>query len=167
LEAIVRSTLEFVERLSAAGVDGIFYAIQHASYQYLDEDAYARFGESFDRRVLEAAAALAFNMLHLHGEALIFDLARRLRGPVVNWHSLETGPSLAEGRRRLGSAVCGGLRRRETLALGDPVMVRQEARRSLRSVGGRGVVLGAGCVVPIITPLANLEAAVEAAHDFR
>jgi uroporphyrinogen decarboxylase len=162
LETITGSTVAFVEAAASIGVSGIFYAVQHASYRFFDRESYARFGERFDRRVLEAAGGLWLNLLHLHGEALFFDLAASYPVQAVNWHDRHTPPSLAEARHRLSAAVCGGLRRDETLVLGDPEGVAAEALEAIRSVDGRGMILGAGCVVPITAPRANLQAARQA-----
>lgn len=158
LETITDTTVAFVQAARATGVDGIFYAIQHATYRLFDEAGYARFGVPFDRRILEAAGGLGFNLLHLHGEAVLFDLAAEYSVEIVNWHDRETPPSLADGRARVSGAVCGGLRREATLVLGDPAAVQREAEQAIRSVGGRGLVLGAGCVTPVHAPRANLMA---------
>lgn len=165
LETITRSTIAFIEAARALGISGIFYAIQHASYRLFDRETYRRVTESLDRRILEAAGGLWLNVLHLHGEALMFDLAAEYPVPVVNWHDRHTPPTLAEGKRLVPGAVCGGLRREETLVLGDPDAVRAEARQAIRALKGRGIILGAGCVVPITAPRANLQA-VRQAVDF-
>lgn len=159
LETITQTTIGFVEAARRAGVAGIFYAIQHASYRFFDHDAYSRFGELYDRRILEAADTMWLNVLHLHGESLIFEVAERLPAQVVNWHDRKAGPDLGEAGSRLSGAVCGGLRRWETLVLGDPEAVRREGQEALGALGGRGVILGAGCVVPVVAPRANLLAA--------
>lgn len=166
LDSIAASTTAFIEALEPGLVDGIFYAIQHGSYRYFDEASYGRFGESYDRRLLEAASRFWLNVLHLHGEALIFGLAERLPAHVVNWHDRTAGPSLREASGTVSAAVCGGLRRGQTLVLGDPQSVRDEARAALSSLGGQGQILGAGCVTPIIAPDANLHAARAAVKDF-
>jgi uroporphyrinogen decarboxylase len=145
------------------GIDGIFYAVQHASYRFFDRESYARFGERFDQQIMDAARGFWLNVLHLHGEALIFDVAEKLPAHAVNWHDRHTQPSLVEGRARLKGAVCGGLRRWETMVLGDPESVRAEAREALDALeGGRGLILGTGCVVPVIAPRSNLRAARDA-----
>lgn len=162
LELITQRTIAFVEAARATGISGIFYAIQHASYIYFDEAAYSRFGEPYDQRILDSARGFWLNMLHLHGEAIIFDLALRYPVQVVNWHDRHTGPSLAEALRVFGGAVCGGLRRWETLVLGRPEDVTAEAQGAVRSVGKRGIILGAGCVVPVHAPRTNLVAARQA-----
>jgi uroporphyrinogen decarboxylase len=159
LDTITQGTIAFVNASLQLGIAGVFYAIQHASYNLLDREAYRRFGEAYDLRILEAARIGWLNVLHLHGEALMFDLVERLPAHVVNWHDRDVGPSLKEAREAVPGAVCGGLRRETTLVLGDPGSVQAEAHDALRSVGGRGMILGSGCVVPITAPRANLMAA--------
>ena len=159
LEVITQSTVHFIEAARARGIAGVFYAIQHASRKLLDEESYARFGTPFDRRILEAAGGLWLNLLHLHGEELIFEVAQSLPAAIVNWHDREAGPSLAEGKSRVAGAVCGGLKQRDTMVLGDPPSVLAEAAESIDSLGDRGMILGTGCVVPIHAPRANLLAA--------
>jgi uroporphyrinogen decarboxylase len=160
LEAIAQTTVRMVEAARAVGVDGIFYAVQHATPTLLDAQAYERFGRPFDVRILEAAGGLWLNVLHLHGTDIAFDLATSLPAAVVNWHDRETRPSLRQGRSRSGKAVCGGLSRVDGLVLGTPDSVQAEARQAIREMeGGRGLILGTGCVVPIHAPLGNLLAA--------
>jgi uroporphyrinogen decarboxylase len=159
LETITRTTIEFVDAARRLGIAGIFYAVQHATYGLFDRESYRAYGEMFDRRILEAAGGLWLNMLHLHGDALIFDLAREYPVQVVNWHDRHTAPDLAMGKRLVRGAVCGGLRRWETLVLRDPEAVRAEAAEAIRAVDGRGLILGAGCVVPIVASRSNLKAA--------
>jgi uroporphyrinogen decarboxylase len=159
---ITQSTIAFIEAAKKRGIAGIFYAIQHASYQFFDRTSYANFGEPFDRRILESAGDLWLNVLHLHGDDIIFDLASEYRVKIVNWHDRETSPSLEDGKSRISGAVCGGLRRWDTMVLGSPVNVREEAEDALNSMeGGRGHILGTGCVVPINAPRGNLLAARE------
>ncbi len=97
------------------------------------------------------------NVLHLHGADIHFELASRYPVQVVNWHDRETAPDLEAGRRRSGIAVCGGVRR-ETLVLGTPGSVRAEAAESFASAGRAGVILGTGCVTPVLAPRVNIQA---------
>ena len=166
LKTITQTTVTFVEAARAAGIEGIFYAIQHASYRFFDREGYARFGEPFDRRILEAASGLGFNLLHLHGKSVIFELASQYAVEIVNWHDRETPPSLAEARGRFRGAVCGGLQREATMVLGDPEAVQAEAGAAMRSVAGRGLLLGTGCVTPVHAPRANLKAARRSVESF-
>jgi uroporphyrinogen decarboxylase len=159
LDVITKTTVAYVEAARVLGISGVFYAAQQASYRLMDREAYARFGEPFDRRVLEAAGGLWLNVLHLHGEAVMFDLAATYPIHVVNWHDRETAPSLAEARRMTRVALCGGLSREATMVLGDPAVVAREASAALKATQGRGFILGTGCVVPVLAPRANVLAA--------
>jgi uroporphyrinogen decarboxylase len=163
LEVITQTTISFIEAAKMRGIAGIFYAIQHASFRYFDQTSYAIFGAPFDRRILEATQDLWLNVLHLHGDELMFDLASDYDVQIVNWHDRETPPSLKEGKSLLDVAVCGGLRRWDTLVVGSPAEVTAEAVDALSMTGGgRGHVLGTGCVVPILAPKGNLLAARQA-----
>jgi uroporphyrinogen decarboxylase len=165
LETITRSVIAFIDSARSFNIDGVFYAIQHASYGYFDRQSYARFGEKYDHEILAATEGLWLNVLHLHGESLMFDLATEYPIQVVNWHDQETWPDLREGKSQTSAAVCGGIRR-ETMVLGDPQRIKREAMEAIDSMdGGRGFILGTGCVVPVIAPRGNLQAARDAA-DF-
>lgn len=162
LERITQTTIAFIQSARDRGIAGIFYAIQFANYLYFDRESYATFGDPFNKRVLEAADGLWLNVLHLHGADIIFELAEDYPVQVVNWHDRETSPNLQTGKSRIKGAVCGGLRRWETMVYGDPSSVRNEAKDALKSLdGGRGMILGTGCVVPTIAPHGNLRAARE------
>ncbi|MGD1996140.1 MAG: uroporphyrinogen decarboxylase family protein [Anaerolineae bacterium] len=160
LETITETTARFVEAAKGAGIDGIFYAVQHARYDLLTEGEYETFGRPHDLRVLEAAEGLWLNVLHLHGETVMFHLLADYPVQVLNWHDREGGgPSLREGQEEFAGAVCGGLARWETLVRGTPADVREEAADALSQTQGRRFILGTGCVVPVVAPWGNLRAA--------
>jgi uroporphyrinogen decarboxylase len=156
LRIITNITADWVDRLTGEPLDGIFYAVQHASYRYFDIEGYALFGEPFDLAILERTSAFWLNVLHLHGTAIHFKLAAKYPVQVVNWHDREVEPDLAAGAGLFPGAVCGGVRR-ETLVLGTPDQVQAEAQESLVQVERRGVILGTGCVTPILAPRSNLQ----------
>jgi uroporphyrinogen decarboxylase len=161
LDAITESCLRFVGEAKKIGVDGIFYAIQFASTRVFSESEYRELGEPHDRKILDAARDLWLNVLHLHGDDVMFDLVSRYPAQVINWHDLETPPTLSEGKKKFRGAVCGGLRQWETMVRGDPGSVRAEAKDAIEMMRGRGLILGTGCVTPITAPRANLRAARE------
>lgn len=165
LEAITATTVRFIEAARKRGIAGIFLAVQHASYELLSEREYEEFGLSFDRRLLDAAEGLWLNVLHLHGNRVMFDLLADYPVQVVNWHDRETPPSLREGQARIQGAVLGGLRQWETMLRGTPDEVRQEARDAIQQTGGRRFILGTGCVTPITAPWGNLRAAREVVQE--
>jgi uroporphyrinogen decarboxylase len=111
---------------------------------------------------LEAAGDLWLNVVHVHGDDIMWDLVSRYPAGILNWHDRQTPPSLADGHGRFAGAVCGGWSQWETLVRGTPETVRAEARDALEATGGRRLILATGCVTPITAPLANLRAAREA-----
>lgn len=162
LETITVTTERFIAAARRRGISGIFLAVQHATAEVLSEEEYRRYGVPFDRRLLAAAGGLWLNVLHIHGDHILFDLLADYPVQVVNWHDRETPPSLQEGQARFRGAVLGGLRRWETMQRGTPADVRREAQDALAQTGGRRFILGTGCVTPITAPWANLRAARQA-----
>lgn len=168
LKTIAETTGRFVEALLSTGVDGIFYAVQHAQAGLLTEAEYQAFGLPFDRQVIQPAGDLWCNMLHLHGRDVYFTLLASLPFQIINWHDRETSPSLAEAIKTSEVShpftVCGGLRQ-DTLVYRDGAEVRDEAMDAVRQTGGRRFILSTGCVVPVIAPHGNLIAARRAVNS--
>ncbi len=164
LEVVTRVYENFVEAVLEAGCAGIFLAVQPASYRLLSEEEYRRFGEPFDRRLLAVAERGWFNVLHAHGDDVMWDLLAAYPVQAINWHDRHTPPTLSEARSRFSGALVGGLRQWETLLKGTPEEVRAEVEDARAQVDGRGLIVGAGCVMPVTTPWGNIRAAVEAAR---
>jgi uroporphyrinogen decarboxylase len=159
LETITKSIQQFVEAIRGTGAAGIFYAVQHAQYGLLAEDEYEEFGRNFDMQALQPAVDFQFNMLHLHGEQVMFDRFTDYPVAIINWHDRESPPTLAEASEKFSGALCGGLRRQETMVLGSPEGVKEEVQDATQQTGGRGLILGTGCVMPTIVPRGNIIAA--------
>lgn len=158
LQTIAATTQRFVEAALSTGVDGIFYAVQHAQANLLSEDEFIRFSRGADLRILEAAGDLWCNMLHLHGEDVYFDLAKNYPVHVVNWHDRETPPSLTDAQKTFKGVLCGGISR-DTLVYKTAEDVQREVDNAIQQTGGRKLILSTGCVVPIIAPHGNIQAA--------
>lgn len=159
LKIIAETTMRFVELALKTGIAGIFYAVQHAQYGLLSEGEFNDFGKRYDRQVLAGLEGAWLNMLHLHGNDVMFDTVADYPVQVINWHDRETPPDLASGLERFPGVVCGGLRRETTMVLGTPEGVTAEARQAIAMTGGQRFILGTGCVVPITAPHGNLLAA--------
>ena len=158
LETIAKTTAKFIEAVRDTGVDGIFYAVQHAQGSLLSLDEYKTLGLPFDQKVLESAKDLWCNMLHLHGKDVYFSLLRLYHFQIVNWHDRETFPSLGKALTLFKGALCGGLRQ-DTLVLEDQARVKEEAADAIQQTKGQRFILGTGCVVPITASHGNLVAA--------
>ncbi len=149
LDIITRVTCRFARAAIARGCSGIFFAIQDASYNVLDEASYRKFGEPCDRQVLAAARAAGgwFNVVHMHGEEVMFDLLREYDADALNWHIGETPPAICDYRAASGTrAIVGGLQRGH-ITRRDLAAIRGDVERSMSESGGRGILLAPACVI--------------------
>ncbi len=159
LRIITESTRRFITAAAATGIAGIFYAVQHAQYGLLSEPEYEEFGRQYDLAALEPAADMWLNVLHLHGENIMFDRFLDYPVQVLNWHDQETPPDLAAAKQRFPGVVCGGLGRQDGMVLGTPETITIQARDALEATGAERFILGTGCVTPITAPHGNILAA--------
>ena len=161
LVAITDTILAFMEACFREGAEGIFYSVQAASHAFHTEEEYARFGEPYDRRFLEAIAGKSIlTIIHAHGDRLMFDRLARLPCHAWNWDDRATPPSLAEGRSAVAGAVIGGLNQWATLRDGTPEQAIGEVDDAIAQTAGVGLIVGPGCVLPMDTPDANVAAVV-------
>lgn len=158
LEAVTETTRRFLEAAGETGIDGIFYAVQHAQAGVLSWSEYKTLALPLDRRVIEPAHAYTCNLLHLHGADIYFELVDELPFQIVNWHDRETPPTLADARKSFQGVLCGGISQR-TIVLGEIAEVRREALDAIAQTRGQRFILGTGCVVPITAPNGNILAA--------
>jgi uroporphyrinogen decarboxylase len=163
LARIATALADFSARSIEAGAAGIFYAIAgFASLDLVSSRAYAALALEHDRAVLESlptGAGAWFNVLHLCGPELNFEIASALPVQVVSWDVHASGnPSLSQGRELTGKAVLGGVGRKSTLLTGPPSAVEAEVEAAIKDTGGKGLIIGPGCSVPPEAPEANLDA---------
>ncbi|MBI9047386.1 MAG: hypothetical protein JEZ06_23065 [Anaerolineaceae bacterium] len=164
LKIIEDSIIDYIQEIKKTGIDGIFYAVQHAQYDLLSEEEFIEFGKASDFRVLEAANDLWINMVHIHGENIMFEQMVDYPVPILNWHDRSTYPTLSEAREKYDGVLCGGLQRWDTMVRGTPEQVKNEALDAIQSTNGRNFILGTGCVMPIISSHGNIMASIEAAN---
>jgi uroporphyrinogen decarboxylase len=163
LETIAKTTFGFVSACLETGIDGIFYAVQHAQAGLLTLEEYKTFGLPNDLVCLEPSRSLWCNLLHLHGLNIHFDLLARSLFPadlfqVVNWHDRESSPTLVKGLEMQQGVVCGGINQK-TIVFGDRFDVQREAKDAILQTSASRFILGTGCVVPVIAPHGNILAA--------
>ena len=163
LDAIADTMARHARAALNAGADGLFFATQAAVPDVLTEEETARFELPRMRRILDAVGdRSALTLLHVHGRDVYFDRAAALPVHAMNWHDRLTTPRLGDGHRRFAGAVVGGLSEHRTLQAGPPDAVVAEVRDAIAQTGGRGVIIGPGCVLPLATPDAHLAAVVAA-----
>ncbi len=166
LEIIKDVTIRFTQECLAAGADGIFFATQGATTDLFTEAEYREFGAAYDVPVLEAVHAVGkLNLMHVHGENIMFDLAASYPVDMMNWHDRITAPTLSEALSRFKGALVGGIEDRTTIAEGPEDVIRAQARDAVAQTGGRRLVVAPGCVIPTNTPEAHVRAVLDATHS--
>jgi uroporphyrinogen decarboxylase len=164
LEIITDVQAAFVRNVLSAGADGVFFSTQMATTDLLTREEYEEFGRPYDLRMLEAASG-AIVFLHIHGVNVMFDLFDDYPVQIVNWHARETPPTIAEARRRVSACLACGIDAWNTLAKLGPAEVAAQVRDAIAQTGGHGHIVTTGCVMPIDTPEANIQAALAAARE--
>jgi uroporphyrinogen decarboxylase len=163
LDAITDTMARHARAALEAGADGLFFATQAVTPEVLTAEESGRFEIPRMRRILDAVTSRsAFTLLHLHGRDVYFDQAAALPVHALNWHDRRTAPGLGDGQRRSPGAVVGGLGEGHTLLAGPLDAVTVEVRDAIAQTGGRGVILGPGCVLPLATPEEHLRAVIAA-----
>ena len=162
LQIIADVTIDFARACLQEGAHGFFFASQCTTYRILNEDEFGEFGAYYDQYILNAVRGeTEFNLMHVHGEDIMFDLAAAYPVEVINWHDRVTWPSLAEAQQRFDGLVLGGINDQTTIAEGTPAEVAAQARDAIEQTGGRRLLVGPGCVIPTNTPDANVRAVID------
>jgi uroporphyrinogen decarboxylase len=165
LERIALTTADFARAALAAGCAGVFFAVQDADPAHFDDAAYAVFGEKFDRIVLEAAAAGWFNVVHMHGDRILFDRLKNYPVAALNWHIGEAPQSVAAYRQSGGrQPIVGGLRR-DGLTRHDIAMAEADLAQLFADSAGRGLLVAPGCVIRHPVDMAFLKTIVTLISD--
>ncbi|MFO1283422.1 MAG: uroporphyrinogen decarboxylase family protein [Burkholderiales bacterium] len=168
LAAITEVTIRFARDAIAAGAHGFFFATQLASARLLSEAEYRTFGKRYDLEVLNALAGHSrYTMLHVHGDDIHFDLLADYPVAMMNWHDRVTEPTLAAASGRFPGLLVGGLNENGALARGDLAAVQGEVVDAVAQTGGRRLMIGPGCVVPIRASDAAIETAVRTTRGAR
>ena len=145
LSEIAATVAAFSREAIRAGCAGVFFAVQEATRKAGDAN-YDRFGEPFDLVALAGAADGWFNVVHMHGDDILFNVLARYPVAALNWHVGETAPSIAEYRESGGrKPVVGGMRRMAITGR-DRTAIDADIAAAL-SGDGRGVILSPGCVI--------------------
>lgn len=167
LEILTKNILTYLDEVRKIGIDGIFYAVQHAQYSILSAEEFRTFSRAYDLRILKELDGFWLNMLHLHGEDGAFDWVADYPVQIINWHDRENPVDLPAGLVKTKAAACGGISRLETMLNGEPDEVAAQVRSAADSTGGRRLIIGTGCVMMTTTPQVNIEAACQAAHEYK
>lgn len=160
LEAITETTLGFIRENMKTGIAGIFYATQSACFDFLTREEYREFGRRYDFLLLEEASKQGwFNILHIHGQNLMFREMADYPVHALNWHDRQEYPSLREARQLTDKCLLGGLDEKGPISRGTPADVAGQVKATVAEAGESGLIIGPGCVVYPDTPPENIYAA--------
>ena len=149
LEMITRVTCDFARAAIACGCAGIFFATQDATHQTFDEAGYRRYAEPHDHRVLHAArdAGGWFNVMHMHGDDVLFDVLKKYPVDALNWHIGETPPAISDYRASGGKLpIVGGLQRGH-ITNGNLEAVFHDIDLAIAQTQKRGVIIAPAYVI--------------------
>lgn len=149
-----------------AGADGIFLATQVATRDLITPEESRGFGQAYNLTLInELRGHVDLILLHIHGENTYYEHLFKYPVQVVNWHDRRTPPTLREGKALFHGAVAGGLDELGVMPDGTPDQVTAQVRDAIAQTEGTGLIVAAGCVIPIDTPAENIRAARQAVES--
>lgn len=146
LENIANATSRLAEKAIEMGADGVFFASQMTSYNFIDEKTYLEYGKPYDLKVLKGASKGWFNVIHAHGDNIIFNILKDYPVQVINWHAYETLPELEEARDISGKCLMGGIKRMD-ITNKKKNEIRNEIYKTIKVMKNIKHILTPGCVV--------------------
>jgi uroporphyrinogen decarboxylase len=174
MENITLSIMNFVHAAVKMGVDGFYTCTQGGeSNRIADRNLFNRTIKSYDMILYKEVSELVpFNILHVcdyEGSYEGFEQKfHDYPGQVVNVPlEADNKPlSLSGASKIFNRPVMGGLDRHGVLSKGSPEDIKKAAIEVLKNAPAN-FILGANCTVDNKTPVANLKAAINTAHEFR
>lgn len=166
LEVIARSLANFIASCKDIGLSGIYMALQGANRDIMDPDTYRQHFMPYDMIIWESARNFDFNILHLHGYQLMFDVVKVFNPEVITWSNRLTPPSLELARSLYDGCIATGLNE-EAIINYSPEDVRKEVLKTIIEAGAKKLIVAPGCAVPTETPKENLLAIRETLEELR
>lgn len=147
LEAIAKSEASHAKQAVATGASGVFLAVANAQTGILTEEQYAKFGEPFDRIVIDAVKDAPLNIIHLHGDKVYVPyFLKGWKGVAINYSMHETGLTFDNARQQFDGVLVGGIDHRAYRNL-TVEQLRVSAQKAAHDAGP-GVIVTPGCSVP-------------------
>lgn len=146
LEAITETTANLAAKAIEMGASGVFFATQLSSYDITTEDVYLEYGYKYDSEVLKRAGEGWFNVLHAHGNNIMFNILKDYPVQVINWHVWETLPDIDEARIVTDKCLMGGLGRMD-ITNKNINEINNQIYKSLVAMENRRHILTPGCVL--------------------
>ena len=158
LGVIAETLAEYARACLGAGADGLFYATNVATRDSMSVEECRRFQRPYDLHILESVADAPFNLMHVCGSGVLFDEFVDYPVTAFSWATVPGNPSLADGRKRTGRAVVGGLPAKPGIVSMKSEDLAARARAAIVEMKGRGLLLGPDCSINPDTPEVLLHA---------
>jgi uroporphyrinogen decarboxylase len=168
IDTLAESIANYARECIRAGADGVFLSVRDdwVDRRENGEGLYDEIVKPADLKILAAASAGTFNVLHICGRPLNFERFAGYPVHVLNWADRAAGPSIAYARDRAKPALSGGIDNLKELPEGTPAQVRAQALDAVRQAGHRPILLTPGCTYdPTAVSDDNLHAMVDAAKS--
>jgi uroporphyrinogen decarboxylase len=166
LEMIARSIANFVKAGKNTGLSGIYMAIQGANTDIMDEVTYREHFLPYDMIIWESARDYPFNIIHLHGNNLIFNIVKTFNPNTITWSNRLTPPTLTEARSLYSGCIAAGLNEEDIIKY-TPSQVKKEVIKSIVEGGASKLIVAPGCAVSTETPRETLSAIKEILEEIR
>lgn len=158
LEIIAETTKQFARAAVDGGADGVFFASQMSSRSIISKDEHDSFVKPYDLDVLDALSSRTwFNVMHLHGADVMIEEVQDYPVHALSWHDRDDGPSMDQVRSFSDKAFVGGLSWGKNWLDKTDEEVASEVKEVAGRHGGKGIILGPGCVIDPATPVERLE----------
>lgn len=145
LDAITSTTCKLVERVIKMGADGIFFATQMSSHVVCDDEFYAEYGVPYDKMILDTSKGWC-NVLHAHGNDIMFDLLKDYPVQIFNYHAWQTLPTIEEAALFTGKTLMCGIERMD-ITNHHKNALRHEIFETIKATNGKHIILAPGCVI--------------------
>ncbi len=168
LDVTSETLIRFGKACADAGADIIHCGDSLASCDMISPQTYQRFALPYQQRVFRAwkAHGITGSILHICGNSTkVLDLYAETGADLIE---IDNMVDLATARQKIGDRVTlvGNVHTVTELLQGNRQTVREASQRCIEQAGGgRGFVLGSGCIVPRRTPIENLQEMVSVARQ--
>lgn len=156
IDEITATTVDLVQALLAADIDGIYFSLFPAAHSMISEVEYREIAYASDCTVMDAASSALMQVAHFHSPFPMLSLARGYPVNFVSWETGRGGPGIADALELTNKSVIGALNQFGALSVGSPDEVQEEVVRNFRSVKNGKIILANSCSYPLFTPRVNL-----------
>lgn len=158
LEMVTAEAKQFMKASIALGADGFFYASQLSTETAMTKAEHDEFVRTYDVELLNSVKDDTwFNVFHAHGAKARIKEIQDYPVQAFSWHDRDDGPSMAEVRKYSSKAFVGGLSWGKNWLGKTDAEVVAEIKDTVAFNGGKGTILGPGCVVAPDTPAERME----------